>query len=87
MGVSCKRGFGQIFLCAIIHNYHAVFFTLFSLCNGIPSEDNYNIHSDFDDKVLSPLIEHTYNFIKDILISTIFTCFESFDETRSSLRV
>lgn len=60
---------------------------MFSLCNGIPSEDNDNIHSDFDDKVLSPLIKHTYNSMKDMLISTIFTCFESFDKTQSSLRV
>lgn len=37
--------------------------------------------------VISPLTKSTYKFSKDILIDTVFTCFESFDKTQSSLRI
>jgi len=55
-----------------------VLHSVFSLwINGVPSEDNEDDHSDFNDKVISPSTKHTYSFIKDILIYTVFTCFES----------
>lgn len=52
-----------------------VLHSVFSLwINGTPSEDNEKVHSDINDKVISPLTKSTYSFIKDILIYSYLFC-------------